>query len=97
MTKIEQDTCIKFEQKSKNNHQERVLMINVFRQIETDMTFTVSAEIKPGIRTTLNFVMESVVIPLLDEKVEDNTLFCHHIVPRNTLLSTRFISFLLEY
>jgi len=33
MTKIEQDTCIKFEQKSKNNHQEMVLKVDLYKLV----------------------------------------------------------------
>ena len=46
----------------------------------------------------MNFVIDSVVIRLLDEMVEDKTLFCHRIVLRNIRLYTRLILLILpEY
>ena len=94
MKKIEGVTCIKFEDKSDNCHQELVFIVHelYFRVIVNNLlSIFLSYYQKPRIRIISNLLVEVIVIHKRDGIVVLMISFLLHIAPRNIHLSTRFI------
>ena len=94
MKKIEEVTCIKFENRTKNHHKERVLelykisleLIFMMRLKEESLSSqaVVFPELGPQKRTTFDFVLDSDVIQMSDEMVDNKILVYFQNVLRNT-------------
>ena len=95
MEKIEEKTCIKFEERTRNHHEELVFSLLCWTVCDKK-SILILLQIKPRERTISNLKMETAAILWLDEMVKNRQLFYLNVVPKNIHSSTRFISSLKE-